>query len=100
VREAADAERALSIIRSSEPIDLLFTDVVLPGGISGRQLVDEVKPIRPELPVLFTTGYTSNAIVHHGRLDPGVQLLNKPYTQRELARKVSQLLGSAARSKA
>ena len=99
VHEAPDAERALSIIKSGEPIDLIFTDVVLPGSMSGRQLIDQVKAIRPELPVLFTTGYTANAIVHHGRLDPGVQLLNKPYTQRDLARKVSQLLGSAPRSK-
>jgi FixJ family two-component response regulator len=70
----------------------LFTDVVLPGGFSGRQLSDKVLKLRPSLSVLFTTGYTRNAIVHHGRLDPGVQLLNKPYTQQDLVRKIGELL--------
>jgi CheY-like chemotaxis protein len=73
-------------------VDLLFTDVVLPGGVSGRVLADEALKRRPDLPVLFTTGYTENAIVHHGRLDPNVHLLTKPYTQKDLARKVHELL--------
>jgi len=94
VCEAADAAEALALIEGGQPIDLLFTDVVLPGGVSGRQLSDQVKGIMPGLPVLFTTGYTPNAIVHHGRLDPGVHLISKPYTQHDLARKVSQLLRS------
>jgi CheY-like chemotaxis protein len=97
VREATNAAQALSIIESGETIDLLFTDVVLPGGFSGRQLSDRVKELKPDLPVLFTTGYTPNAIVHHGRLDPGVHLLSKPYASAELARKVSQLLRSRKR---
>lgn len=96
-REAANGEQALAIIESGEPIDLLFTDVVLPGGMSGRQLSDRIHQIRPDLPVLFTTGYTPNAIVHHGRLDPGVVLISKPYTRENLALKVSQML--AARQK-
>jgi CheY-like chemotaxis protein len=96
VHEATNAEEAWTLIESGAPVDLLFTDVVLPGGVSGRELSNRVLEARPGLPVLFTTGYTRNAIVHHGRLDPDVQLLNKPYTQQDLARKVSQLLRSSA----
>ena len=97
VREASNAREALSIVESGEPIDLLFTDVVLPGGVSGRQLSDQVAQSHPDLPVLFTTGYTPNAIVHHGRLDPGVSLISKPYTRQDLAAKVSEVLRSSAR---
>ena len=64
----------------------------------GRVLADEVRRIYPNLPVLFTTGYTRNAIVHQGRLDPDVQLLNKPFTQQDLARKIRELLDAAPRS--
>jgi CheY-like chemotaxis protein len=92
VHEAANAADALALIEKGCDVDLLFTDVVLPGGVSGRQLADKVRQLNPALPVLFTTGYTRNAIVHHGRLDPGVQLLNKPYSQQELAQKISELL--------
>jgi signal transduction histidine kinase len=94
VLEAADAAAALKMFDTSQRVDLLFTDVVLPGGVSGRVLADRVREKRPHLPVLFTTGYTQNAIVHHGRLDPNVHLLTKPYTQQELARKVRELLGT------
>jgi signal transduction histidine kinase len=92
VHEAANAADAIALIEKGCDVDLLFTDVVLPGGVSGRQLADKVRQLNPALPVLFTTGYTRNAIVHHGRLDPGVQLLNKPYSQQELAQKISELL--------
>jgi signal transduction histidine kinase/CheY-like chemotaxis protein len=92
VYEAPDAAGALEQIKNGAKIDLLFTDVVLPGGMSGRVLADKINEKYPDLPVLFTTGYTRNAIVHHGRLDPHVHLLNKPYTQQDLARKVRQLL--------
>jgi DNA-binding LytR/AlgR family response regulator len=68
---------------------------VLPGAVTGRVLADKAKVMRPRLPVLFTTGYTRNAIVHQGRLDHDVHLLNKPYTQQELARKVRELLDAA-----
>jgi DNA-binding NarL/FixJ family response regulator len=74
-------------------IDLLFTDIVLPGGINGRQLSHEVLKARPGLAVLFTTRYTPNAIIHHGRLDPDVQLLSKPSTQDDLSRKIRCALG-------
>ena len=63
---------ALAILDGEPGIDLLFTDVVMPGGMNGRQLADEAAKRRPALKVLFTTGYTRNAIIHHGRLDPGV----------------------------
>jgi signal transduction histidine kinase len=90
--DAADAKQALQVLGAAARIDLLFTDVVLPGGMSGRELADRIARERPTLPVLFTTGYTRNAIIHHGRLDPDVNLLTKPYTQQDLARKIRQLL--------
>jgi CheY-like chemotaxis protein len=92
VREAANAAEAFEHLKNGTRIDLLFTDVVLPGGVNGRAIAEKFVEKHPELPVLFTTGYTRNAIVHHGRLDPNVHLLNKPYTQQDLARKVRQLL--------
>jgi CheY-like chemotaxis protein len=91
VLEAADAEAALSILRSNQRIDLLFTDVVLPGR-TGRVLADESAIVRPGLKVLFTTGYSRNAIVHHGRLDAGVRLLQKPFTFNQLASHVREVL--------
>jgi PAS domain S-box-containing protein len=92
--EAANATEALQVIDSGAPVDLLFTDVIIPGPMNGRQLVDEALKRRPSLKTLFTSGYTENAIVHHGRLDPGVNLLQKPYRSDELARKVREVLDS------
>ncbi len=92
---ASDGAEALEVLRSDAPIDLLFTDVVMPGGMSGRDLADEAQRVRPGLKVLFTSGYAEHAIVHHGRLDPGVQLLGKPYRRAELARKVRAVLDGA-----
>ena len=91
VVEAADAEQALAIINSKQRLDLLFTDVVLPGK-SGRVIADEAQALRPDLKVLFTTGYSRNAIVHHGRLDAGVQLISKPFTFEQLATRVRDVL--------
>jgi CheY-like chemotaxis protein len=91
VLEARDGLAALDIVRKSSHIDLLFTDVGLPG-LNGRQLADRVREIRPELPVLFATGYARNAIVHQGRLDEGVDLLTKPYTRHQLANKIRDVL--------
>ena len=91
VIEAAEAEAALAILRSEARIDLLFTDVVLPGK-TGRVLADAATVLRPGLKVLFTTGYSRNAIVHHGRLDPGVHLLPKPFTFEQLAARVRDVL--------
>jgi PAS domain S-box-containing protein len=86
--QAANAAEALKLVESGVPIDLLFTDVIMPGGMNGRQLVDAATALRPALRVLFTSGYTENAIVHHGRLDAGVLLLAKPYRKPELARMI------------
>jgi signal transduction histidine kinase/ActR/RegA family two-component response regulator len=97
VIDAANVQEALRAVAKKPQISLLFTDVVL-GESNGRVLADEVRQIYPNLPVLFTTGYTRNAIVHQGRLDPDVQLLNKPFTQQDLARKIRQLLDATPRS--
>jgi PAS domain S-box-containing protein len=91
VLQAADAEAALSILRTDQRVDLVFTDVVLPGQ-SGRVLADESAIVRPGLKVLFTTGYSRNAIVHHGRLDAGVRLLQKPFTFNQLASRIREVL--------
>lgn len=92
ISSAADGPAALAILREENDIDLLFTDVVMPGGMSGRELADAALDLRPRLPVLFTSGYTQNSIVHNGRLDPGVELLQKPYSRHELARRLRKLL--------
>jgi CheY-like chemotaxis protein len=89
---AANATEALEYIDGVKSFDLLFTDVIMPGSINGRQLADEAKRRRPSLKVLYTSGYTENAIVHHGRLDPGVLLLPKPYRKSDLARMVRTAL--------
>ncbi len=94
VLEAAEAGAALAILASARRIDLLFTDVVLPGR-SGRVLADEAARLRPGLKILFTTGYSRNAIVHHGRLDPGVQLISKPFTFEQLGTRVRDVLDQA-----
>jgi PAS domain S-box-containing protein len=85
---ASDGASALEVLKSGAKIDLLFTDVVMPGPVKSRDLASEAVKLRPGLPVLFTSGYTENAIVHDGRLDEGVQLLSKPYTREDLARKI------------
>jgi CheY-like chemotaxis protein len=92
--EAANASEALRIIDSKAHIDLLFTDVIMPGSMNGRQLVDAALARRPALKTLFTSGYTEDAIVHHGRLDSGVLLLAKPYRKSELARMIRLALDS------
>ncbi|MDE2376915.1 PAS domain S-box protein [Bradyrhizobium sp.] len=84
--EAADAAEAMAIVASGKPFDLLFTDVIMPGRMNGRQLADELQKTRPGLKVVYTSGYTENAIIHHGRLDSGVLLLAKPYRKSELAK--------------
>ena len=82
--DAANAAEALAIVNAGNPFDLLFTDVIMPG-LNGRQLANEILKVRPGLKVLFTSGYTENAIIHHGRLDEGVLLLAKPYRKSDMA---------------
>jgi signal transduction histidine kinase/CheY-like chemotaxis protein len=91
---ASNGAEALAIINGPERIDLLFTDVIMPGSMNGRQLAIEAQKRRPKLKVLFTSGYTENAIVHHGRLDAGVLLLPKPYISYDLARLIRTALAS------
>jgi PAS domain S-box-containing protein len=92
VLKASDGVSALAVLQSGIPIDLLFTDVVMPGPLRSPELARQARALLPDLEVLFTSGYTENAIVHGGRLDPGVHLLSKPYRREDLARKVRQLL--------
>lgn len=92
VVSAADGKQAMQILESDQAIDLLLTDVILPDGLNGRQIAENALKLRPELRVLYTSGYTENSIVHHGRLDPGVLLLSKPYNREELANKVRMAL--------
>jgi signal transduction histidine kinase/CheY-like chemotaxis protein len=91
VLEAPEGGEALKLLKSRQDVQLLFTDVVLPG-LNGRQLADAALRVCPNLKVLFTTGYTRNAIVHNGRLDQGVDLISKPFTFADLAAKVRQVL--------
>ena len=93
--EAGNAAEAIAVAESGAPFDLLFTDVIMTGAMNGRQLADEMARRRPGIKVLFTSGYTENALVHHGRLDPGVLLLAKPYRNAELARMIRRALATA-----
>ena len=97
VIDAQDGRSALENLAAHPEIKLLFTDVGLPGGMNGRQLAEEARRRRPDLKVLFTTGYARNAIVHDGRLDPGVQLITKPFTYAALASKLRDVLDSVTR---
>jgi CheY-like chemotaxis protein len=92
VLKAANAEEALTILKAGAHVDLLFTDVVMPGNIPTRELARRAKDSRPDIRVLFTSGYTQNAIVHNGKLDDDVFLLSKPYRKDDLARKLRSLL--------
>jgi PAS domain S-box-containing protein len=94
VLRANDGQAALSILRSGMPVDLLFTDVVMPGPLRSHDLARHAQRLLPGIAVLFTSGYTQNALVHGGRLDAAIELISKPYRQHDLARKVRHLLGN------
>jgi len=100
VLKAKDAQSALSIIESGMPIDLLFTDVVMPGPLKSTELARKARERMPNLGVLFTSGYTENAVVHSGRLDHHIELLSKPYSREALARRVRHVLVKATQSTA
>ncbi|MGZ5804153.1 MAG: ATP-binding protein [Xanthobacteraceae bacterium] len=97
VIEAKDASAALRLVDADKPFDLLLTDVVLPGK-SGRELADEVARKRPGVKIIYMTGYSRNAIIHHGRLDRGIELISKPLTEAVLARKIRQVLDGVPKS--
>jgi len=93
---AGNGLEALEILERGEQVDLLFTDIVMPGGMNGRELAAAVLQQRPGLPVLFTSGYAEQAILNQGKLDRGMHLLNKPYRLQELAARLRQVLDAAA----
>ncbi len=95
VLTAPNGAAALQVLGSEPEVDLLFTDVGLPGGLDGRQLGDQVKRLRPDLKIVFTTGYTRNAIIHQGRLDRGIEWIGKPFTYAALVAKIQRVLGRA-----
>jgi CheY-like chemotaxis protein len=94
VLKAKDAQSALAIIESGVRIDVLFTDVVMPGSLRSPELARKAQERLPGIAVLFTSGYTENAIVHGGRVDDGIELLSKPYTREAMARKIRHVLGN------
>lgn len=96
VEVAGSGPEAIEILKRAGSVDLLLTDVVMPGGMSGPDVADAASSMCPGIAVLFMSGYTENAIVHHGRLDPGVKLLSKPFRRRELARKVKEVLAKSS----
>ncbi len=99
VLSASDGASALRLAEKAPQIDLLLTDVVLPGGMNGRELTDTVRRQRNGIKVLYMTGYTRNAIIHHGRLDPDIDLLTKPFTADALTRKVRRVLDAGGVAK-
>ena len=94
VLKASDGQGALNIVAGGVPVDLLFTDVVMPGPVASTELARQARLLLPELAVLFTSGYTQDAIMHGGRLDAGVELLSKPYRREDLARRIRHLLAN------
>jgi CheY-like chemotaxis protein len=96
---AADGPQALALVERGAAFDLLFTDVIMPNGINGLELSDAVAKRCPGTKVLFTSGYTDDTMIHHGRLDPGILLLSKPYRRSQLARMVRMALGDAGEAR-
>ena len=90
--EAANGNEGLAILQSKRPIRLLITDVGLPGGLNGRQVADAARQLHPDLKVLFITGYAENAVISHGHLQHGMEVLTKPFGIGELTRRVDRML--------
>lgn len=90
--EADDGPSGLKILESAARVDLLITDVGLPGGMNGRQVVDAARIIRPDLKVLFVTGFAENAAVGNGHLEPGMEVLTKPFVMVDLANKIRVMI--------
>ena len=93
--EAEDAASAMVVLASSEPVDLLLTDVGLPNGMNGRQLADAARVLRPSLNILFATGYAETALIRQGQLEPGMAVLTKPFSLDALAAKVRDFTTSS-----
>ena len=98
--EVADGPAGLRVLRSDARIDLLVTDVGLPGGMNGRQVADAGRAVRPELRVLFITGYAENAVLSHGHLDPGMHVLTKPFAMEALASRIKDLIAGGQEKRA
>jgi CheY-like chemotaxis protein len=98
VLEARDGPTAMQLLAKGVKIDLLFTDVVLPNGMTGAQVAAKARELHPGLKVLFTTGYARNAIFHQGRLDKGVQLITKPFSFEDLSTKIRDVLDGLTRT--
>ncbi|WP_413456698.1 PAS domain S-box protein [Herbaspirillum huttiense] len=96
VLKADNGERALAILQSGIPVDLMFTDVVMPGSVPVTELARQARQLLPDIEILFTSGYPRDAIVHEGRLDAGVELLSKPYRINQLAQRIRQMLSNRA----
>jgi CheY-like chemotaxis protein len=90
--EAGDGPSGLKALQAMKRIDLLITDVGLPNGMNGRQVADAARSLRPDLKVLFITGYAENAVLSHGHLDPGMQVVTKPFNMDELARRIQSMV--------
>ena len=95
--EAVDGVTALKLLQSKQRVDLLITDVGLPNGINGRQLADAARLLRPDMKVLFITGYAENAVFSHGHLPGGFEVLSKPFTMDDLASRVTEIMTSGSR---
>ena len=92
--EAGNGKEAIEQLKDGSPFDLLFTDVVLPGGINGIHVAEEAKRVQPDIRILFTTGYAENAVAHNGILTPDINLINKPYRRIELLAKIEAMLNA------